>query len=60
MKKIDFYARPEVGAAIEVTARVLSLVDDFSVVTGRAVQAGRLLAEGQLTVFVPRPGAEEP
>jgi len=53
VKKMKFFGRPEVGAAVEITARVLSRVDDFTVLSGRAVQAGRLLAEGQVTVFVP-------
>jgi predicted hotdog family 3-hydroxylacyl-ACP dehydratase len=53
VKRMDFFGRPEVGTAVEITVRVLSRVDDFAVVSGRAVQAGRLLAEGQVTVFVP-------
>jgi predicted hotdog family 3-hydroxylacyl-ACP dehydratase len=53
VKKMDFFGRPEVGTSVEITVRVLSRVDDFAVVSGRAVQAGRLLAEGQVTVFVP-------
>jgi predicted hotdog family 3-hydroxylacyl-ACP dehydratase len=57
VKKMDFFGRPEVGTAIEITVRVLSRVDDFSVVSGRAVQAGRLLAEGQVNVFVPGSGS---
>ena len=57
VKKMDFFGRPEVGTAVEITVRVLSRVDDFTVVSGRAVQAGRLLAEGQVTVFVPGAGS---
>jgi len=57
VKKMDFFGRPEVGAAVEVAVRVLSRVDDFTVVTGRAIQAGKLLAEGQVTVFVPGSGS---
>ena len=65
VKKMKFFGRPEVGMAVEVTVRVLSRVDDFAVIEGRAVQAGRLLAEGQVTIFVPGSGsagdgAEEP
>ena len=59
VKKMSFYGRPEPGTPIEVTARVMSRVDDFSVVSGQAFQAGRLLAEGQLTVFVPGISGEE-
>ena len=57
VKKMDLSGRPEVGTAIEVSAKVLSRVDDFAVIAGRAVQAGRLLAEGQLTIFVPGSGS---
>jgi predicted hotdog family 3-hydroxylacyl-ACP dehydratase len=54
VKKMSFHGRPHAGTPIEVTARVISRVDDFSVVSGAAFQGGHLLAEGQLTVFVPR------
>ena len=57
VKKMDFFGRPEVGTAVEITVRVLNRVDDFAVVAGRAVQAGKLLAEGQVTVFVPGSGS---
>ena len=57
VKKMSFFGRPEPGAPIEVAARVLNRVDDFSVVSGRAFQAGRLLAEGQMTILVPGSGS---
>jgi len=65
VKKMNFFGRPEVGTAVEVSVRVFSRVDDFAVIHGQAVQDGRLLAEGQVTVFIPGygsagAGAEEP
>lgn len=57
IKRLSIQGRAEAGRAVEVGVRVISQVDDFSVIEGRAEQDGRRLASGQITVYVPREAA---
>lgn len=50
--KIQGPARP--GETVRVEVKIISRVDDFSVVQGEVSQGGHLLASGQITVFVPK------
>ena len=57
LKRVAIHGPAVVGATVEVRVKVLSRVEDFSVVEGEVHQGGRLLAAGQLTVFVPEEAA---
>ena len=53
VKHMKFHGRARLGRVVEIKTELLSLVEDFSVIVGQASQSGAILAEGQLTVFIP-------
>lgn len=53
VKKMKISGRAKVGRPVEIEIKIISEVDDFSVIEGRAGQDGKTLAAGQLTIFVP-------
>ena len=57
LKRVAIHGPARVGATVTVRVKVISQVEDFSVVEGQVHQDGRLLASGQLTVFVPEEAA---
>ena len=54
VKHMKFHGRARTGQAVEIKIEMLSQVEDFSVIFGQASQRGALLADGQLTVYIPR------
>lgn len=56
VKRLNIAGRAQAGQAVEVRVRIISTVDDFSVVEGQATQDGQTLAHGQITIFVPKDG----
>lgn len=53
LKRLKIHGPAVLGQTLRVEVRVISRVDDFSVAEGRVSQGERLLAAGQITVFVP-------
>ena len=53
LKRVVIHGPALAGATVEVRVKVISRVEDFSVVDGEVRQGGQLLAAGQITVFVP-------
>jgi predicted hotdog family 3-hydroxylacyl-ACP dehydratase len=53
LKRVKFHGAALAGLSVTVRSKVISQVDDFFVVEGEVRQDGRLLASGQITVFVP-------
>ncbi|MDR1657000.1 MAG: hypothetical protein LBT47_05520 [Deltaproteobacteria bacterium] len=57
LKRVIIYGSAQAGVPVAVRVKTISQVDDFSVVEGEVHQGGRLLAVGQVTIFVPREAA---
>lgn len=53
IKRLRVQGQARAGQAVEVAVKIISRVEDFSVIEGRASQNGRPLASGQITIFVP-------
>jgi predicted hotdog family 3-hydroxylacyl-ACP dehydratase len=53
LKRVKFHGEALAGLPITVRAETISRVDDFFVVEGEARQDGKILAGGNITVFVP-------
>lgn len=53
VKRLKIHKPALAGAPVEVRVKIVSRVENFSVVEGEARQGGQLLAAGQITVFVP-------
>ena len=56
VKRLVFSGRARAGEPVEVKVKIVSVIDDFYVVEGRASQEGESLASGQITVYVPEEG----
>ena len=56
VKRMKIHGPASAGVPVEVSVKIISRVEDFSVVDGEVRQGGRLLAAGQITVFVPEEG----
>lgn len=54
IKRLKIQGSARAGQPVEVRVKVISRVEDFSVVEGEVRQGARLLATGQITVFVPQ------
>lgn len=57
IKRLAIHSPALSNAPVEVRVKIISRVEDFSVVEGEVNQSGRLLAAGQITVFVPEAAA---
>lgn len=54
IKRLKIQGPAMAGQPVEVRIKIISRVEDFSVVEGEVRQGARLLAAGQITVFVPK------
>ncbi|MDR2945540.1 MAG: hypothetical protein LBV79_02170 [Candidatus Adiutrix sp.] len=57
LKRLTVHSPARIGSPVLVRVKIISRVEDFSVVEGEARQGGQLLAAGQITVFVPEEAA---
>lgn len=53
LKKIKLRGRPKTDRPLYTKTKVISRVEDFSVLEGEVRQNDEILASGQLTVYVP-------